>query len=240
LTHLSRPLFKYFGSKWNLAKHYPEPLFDTIYELTCGHPSYSCHYPEKQIVLVDKDQSVVDLLSWLIEADPKEIMSLPVTELVQGQDLRTIGLRPEAAQLIARWQRTGNNTCMTVSKWNNMPGMWQESVKVALAENVQRIRHWKVFQGDYDMPLNDHVTKFIDPPYQRVKGYPFDCRQMDYNRLSEFCRSQNGQVIVCEQEGADWLPFRPFRMHTGARTKQGGTRQKKQEVIWTKGCYGTL
>ena len=39
------------------------------------------------------------------------------------------------------------------------------------------------------------------------------------------------QVIVCEQDGADWLPFRPF-MHI--KSTEGRLREARSaEVVWT-------
>jgi len=39
--------------------------------------------------------------------------------------------------------------------------------------------------------------------------------------------------MVCENAGADWLPFRPFRTIKGLEGKRGG--KKSEEVIWTNG-----
>ena len=230
---LSRPLFRYFGSKWQTSKHYPAPVYQTIVEPFAGSACYACQYPDLEIILCDLDPDVVALWDYLIHVDVEEIRALPVASLVQGQDLRDLGLSVGAVELISRWQRVGTNTCKSVSKWNNRPGLWQESVKLALIENLPRIRHWKAFCIGYQDLPNLQATWFIDPPYQHVGGYRFDKRQMDFNSLSQFCRSREGQVIVCEQQGADWLPFRPFREVTSGRTKQGGTRHKESEVIWT-------
>ena len=41
------------------------------------------------------------------------------------------------------------------------------------------------------------------------KGYGAYSK-VDYVALREWCLSRKGLLIVCEQEGADWLPFRPL------------------------------
>lgn len=236
MTALTRPLFKYFGSKWRTAKHYPEPKFDLIIEPFAGSACYSCQYPEREVVLVDKDPDVIELWNYLISADPAEILSLPVETLRTGEDLRELGLSNGAVLLIARWQRVGGNSTETVSSWNNITsgGLWSESAKRAVAENVQKIRHWKALCCDYRELENRQATWFCDPPYQHVRGYKYDLRQINFGDLSEWCQSRNGQTIVCEQLGADWLPFENFRHVLGGHNKKGVKRQKKQEVIWTR------
>lgn len=230
MTSLSRPLFRYFGSKWQLSKHYPAPLYDVLRDHLCGSACYACRHPERQVILTDVDPDIVLLLKWLTEVDPTEILSLPV-DLTPGMDIRELEISRGAQELIRRWQRVGRNDCWTVSKWNGLPGLWQESVKRELAKNVLRIRHWEVYQQSYTDSQDDERTHFVDAPYQHVKGYPFE--SIDFGHLGEWCRTRRGQVIVCEQAGADWLPFEPFRSiagHTAASRKPGS---KSHEVIWT-------
>lgn len=51
---------------------------------------------------------------------------------------------------------------------------------------------------------------------------------MDFDALATWCRSRTGQVIVCEQQGATWLPFTPL---ADALNSQG---KIKTEVIWSR------
>lgn len=236
MTALRRPLFKYFGSKWSSVRYYPEPRFADIVEVCAGSAAYASHYPEREVLLIDADPEVCGLLSYLIGADIEEIKSLPVASLHPGDDLRDLGLSHGAADLIRRWQRVGRNDCWTVSKWNNMPGMWQESVKFALAESIPRIRHWRVMcLAHQTLGRGDWVpaTWFVDPPYQRVNGYKIDT--VDYRLLAGQCHgwARTGQVIVCEQQGADWLPFVPSHSLIGMRGRTRGRRgAMDHEVIW--------
>ncbi len=257
------PLFKYFGSKCRSSKYYPAPIYDLICEPTCGHPSYSRRYGAgKQVILIDVDPELVALLRWLIQADPQEILALPHESLVVGQDLRTLGLRPEAADLLRRWQRTGTCSSWTVSTFNHIvsvgadgkpkyldgpvpngtvgknTGMWHPRTREYLAKAVQEIRHWQVFQGSWEQIIPEEApecTWFIDPPYQNVKGgYKYGREGIDYQKLAAWCKRLRGQVIVCEQEGADWLPFRPCCEVSGMRGKMRGVAgAKSREVIWT-------
>lgn len=237
MTRLSRPLIKYFGSKWQLSKSYPKPLYDTIIEPFAGSACYASHYPEREIILYDKDPELIKLWKWLIEVDPEEIKHLPVTTLKEGQDLRELGLSEMAIMLISRWQRTGYTTCKTVSSWNNKPGMWQESVKTAILESLPRIRHWKAICLDYSKIPNRKATWFCDPPYQHVSGYTYSNKFINYKELGIWCKNRIGQTIVCEQQGADWLQFTKFRdiVAKQAMIKQNEVKKRKvsHEVMWT-------
>lgn len=232
MTALTRPLFKYFGSKWRTAKHYPKPKFDLIIEPFAGSACYSCQYPEREVVLVDKDPDVIELWNYLISADPAEILSLPTDSLRAGEALRDLGLSNGAVLLISRWQHFGSSACKTVGKWHNI--LWDDGVKRSIVENLPKIRHWKAICGDYESIENRRATWFCDPPYQHVRGYKYDLRQINFGDLSKWCQSRNGQTIVCEQLGADWLPFENFHLVLGGHSKKGVKRQKKQEVIWTR------
>jgi hypothetical protein len=92
------------------------------------------------------------------------------------------------------------------------------------------IRHWRITQASYlDIP-NEPATWFIDPPYE-VAGRAYRFHSIDYPALGDWCRSRSGQVMVCENKGANWLPFRPFRTIKGLEGRRGG--KKSVEVIWT-------
>ncbi len=49
--------------------------------------------------------------------------------------------------------------------------------------------------------------------------------------LAEWCRTRIGQVMVCENEGATWLPFEPFLAIKGNESRHGG--KVSREAIWT-------
>ena len=71
-----------------------------------------------------------------------------------------------------------------------------------------------------------------DPPYQTA-GRAYRFHDLDYPALAEWCKSRTGQVIVCENAGAAWLPFEPFRTIKGLEGKRGG--KQSVEVIWNGG-----
>lgn len=104
-------------------------------------------------------------------------------------------------------------------------------MRIRVANQVQYIRHWKVIEGDYTAAPEVLATWFVDPPYQVAgKYYVHGSKGIDYSALGDWCRSRRGQVLVCENEGADWLPFAPF-----ATLKAGVNGRGSKEVLWTKG-----
>jgi hypothetical protein len=196
------------------------------------------------------DAEVIDLWNWLIAADPAEIAAMPVTGLITGQDVRTLGLSDGAAQLMRRWQRTGHCSSWTVSNmttgesaWclahgmgqaGGYTGMWHRNARAYLASAVQEIRHWSAVCGSYETLPRVEATWFIDPPYQRVKSssYKHGMKGINYSTLAAWCQSLPGQVIVCEQQGADWLPFRASHEVSGMRKMRGVSGACSQEVVW--------
>ena len=57
-------------------------------------------------------------------------------------------------------------------------------------------------------------------------------KNIDYNDLAEWCKSRNGQIIVCENTKADWLDFKPL-----AELK--GQLHTTMEAIWYKSYIKT-
>jgi 16S rRNA G966 N2-methylase RsmD len=97
-----------------------------------------------------------------------------------------------------------------------------------LQKTYLKIRHWNIKLGDYKELQNEKATWFIDPPYMfgGEHQYKFGNKNLDFNKLGEWCKSRNGQIIVCENSKADWLDFKPI-------IKMQGTIHKTTEVIWS-------
>jgi hypothetical protein len=107
----------------------------------------------------------------------------------------------------------------------NRPNAMNYTIK-KIASELYKIRHWEILHGEYDMLPNHSATWFVDPPYQfGGHVYVHSNKKIDFKQLAYFCQSRNGQVIVCEGGGADWLPFRPF---INQNVLSGRTR----ELVW--------
>jgi hypothetical protein len=110
---------------------------------------------------------------------------------------------------------------------------WGEAIRDRIASQIQFIRHWRIIYGNYSLVENQQATWFIDPPYNNDAGncYRYGKKSIDYISLAEWCRSRSGQTIVCENKGADWLPFETHRRIKG--NSRRALKGYSEEVIWT-------
>ena len=96
---------------------------------------------------------------------------------------------------------------------------------------MPQIKHWKILNRSYSQSEDHLATWFVDPPYQGPCGKLYKYKVEDYAHLGNWCKERKGQVIVCEQHGADWLPF----TRIGNIRTNPGKRGKgfSEEAIWT-------
>lgn len=234
-----RPFFPYYGSKWLLAPRYEAPRFDRIVEPFAGGAGYSLRYPSRDVVLCDLDPIICALWRYLIGASRKEILALPLMEL--GQSTDDLSVCQEAKWLIGFWLNpaSANGGNKTLSKWSRQnlierPGsVWSARTRSRIARQVPAIRHWTVIEGNYaDLDVSEPATWFVDPPYQAAgRHYRKGSKDIDFAHLGAWCRSLPGQVAVCENDGADWLPFEP--VHSGRSQVKG---RKSAEVVYLQGA----
>jgi hypothetical protein len=231
-----RPFFGYYGGKWrNAPKHYAVPRFDTIVEPFAGSAGYSVRYYGRKVVLCELDPVLSAVWTYLVRVSEIEILRLPLLGSDETvDDLQ--GLCQEAKWLIGLWLNRGvASPRKSPSKWMRdgiRPGsFWGERVRQMIASQVGKIRHWMIYNCSYeDCPVRRRSTWFIDPPYEFAgQYYRYGSRGIDYRALGAWCRSLTGQVIVCENLGADWLPFRPL-----ADVKTTRAASRSLEVVWTK------
>lgn len=224
-------MFSYYGSKSKIIGLYPAPANDSIIEPFAGSARYSLAYWERDVTLYDTSDYVVDVWHYLQNASPADVLALP--DVPSKVSLRTI----EDLTHAERWL-IGFHLCRGKAKPRHTghgQNSWARD-KVRIAADLHKIRHWKIIKGDYRRARNRAATWFIDPPYKLVNARPgnsdaYPERDIDYGHLAAFCRSRRGQVIVCEGEGADWLPFRELAV-VSANTNATSTK-KNTELIWT-------
>lgn len=87
-----------------------------------------------------------------------------------------------------------------------------------IADQLHKIKHWKIFNQSYYTIENKVATWFIDPPYQK-KGHAYVNNDIAYGFLSNWTRARLGQVIACEHFGANWLPFSELAKMRGGNMK---------------------
>lgn len=215
--------FGYFGSKRRSAGSYPPPQHDTIIEPFAGAAAYSMHGDNwtRNIILYDIDPDVVAVWHYIQNTPPQKIAALP--------DITPGGYPippPHPAYYLMRWS-AGTSRSNT-----NVPSPFQikrwPAIRQRVASHAHRTRHWRIIHGDYTTHPNITATWFIDPPYQHQgHQYTKGSDGIHYPTLASWCVTRQGQVIVCEQSPADWLPF---SLHQGNRTQTG---QLVKELVWT-------
>jgi hypothetical protein len=248
-----KPMFPYFGAKHRIARRYPGPMHDTIVEPFAGSAGYASRYPDRKIVLVDKDPTIAGLWKYLTHVSSPEILSLPLLEPEQA--VADLQVPEEAKSLIGFWCNKGSARPQmrtpTTTRSRDYPNQfWGEAMRERVARQVDRVRHWVVIEGSYELAGGGIATFFVDPPYvgrsrvsKRSNGrgpqsvrvgdrYHCGARGLDFAELGEWCKSRQGQVIVCENVGADWLPFRPF-----VAAKSNNKHRTSEEAVWTNGGH---
>lgn len=227
-------LLSYYGSKTSIIKHYPPPLYDTIIEPFAGGASYSLAYPDRQVILIEKNERVARAIRWIINAGADGVRSLPL--LSPNQLVSDLNIPDEAKTVIGFWVNNAVATpCNSLSKWGREADgktvrFWSAPCRERLAITAAQIKHWDIRSGSYMDAPNIEATWFIDPPYEGAGiYYPCGSNDIDYNRLGDWCRNRRGQVIVCENVGATWLPFSPMAC---GRTAQVGRTAKKEAMFY--------
>ena len=226
------PFFCLYGGKWRAAPHYDQPIHDTIIEPFAGSAGYSMRYPARHVRLYDADPLIVGLWQYLIAVSSDEILALP-TEVEHVDDLAVC---EEARWLIGFWLNKGmTSPCKTPSKWMRdgwrPNSQWGPVIRQRIATQVDAIRHWTIEERSYeDVPM-ETATWFVDPPYNNAAGRRYRHHDIDFRHLGAWCRELPGQAIVCEQTGALWLPFCPFKE---IKSTEGSKRTNRSaEVVWT-------
>ena len=225
-----RPFFSYFGGKFRAAKHYPKPQYDRIVEPFAGAAGYSSNHYSKDVILIEKDSNVASVWRWLINASADDITSLP--DLEKGQRISEVDGIPDDAKLwMGFWIGQGTQAPRDkVSTWGAR--CYNANLRNKIAEQLEYIKHWTIIEGDYREAPDIEATWFIDPPYSNKAGKSYRMQPGDFDELGEWCKQRQGQVIVCENEGADWLPFE-FLANVHSNQNNAGNSFSK-EVIWHK------
>jgi hypothetical protein len=216
-----RPFFPFYGSKWNIARHYPKPNPGVVVEPFAGAAGYATFHNWPAVELYDADPILAGVWSYLLNVDSGEIMSLPELPEV-GDCVDNYSVPQEAKWLIGFWLNRGSATpkksrTAYSARTDKSQLNWSARAKERIASQLHGIRGWKVTHASYEQALNKEATWFIDPPYGD-KGKYYRIPFSDFEGLGGWARTRIGRVIVCEGPGASWLPFTPlgsFKTSTG-------------------------
>lgn len=207
-------MFYYYGRKKQLAKHYPNPNYDTIIEPFAGSAAYSLYGDnwKKNVILVEKDKRIFDIWDWLInsatESEISKFKKLSVGER-SSEFLHII----HAATKMAFKYKTIKTTAVLARNW-------EISIRV-MQENLHKVKHWKIYNKDYSEIENIEATWFIDPPYKGEPGmgYAYGSNLINYDDLAAWVNNRRGQIICCEGVNGDYLPFSLLKPLTGVAGK---------------------
>lgn len=223
-----KPFWRYYGGKWRATPHYPKPAHGLIVEPFAGAAGYSLNYSDRDVLLVEKYPVVAEMWRWLISAAPSEIRAIPETDSVD--DLPEWVPAGARALVGFSMNSAGSTPRRTLSAGRRMLRAahrqfegWTPALRERVATQVQYIRHWRVIEGDYTLAPDTAATWFIDPPYNNAAGRHYPHHRIDYAALAVWAKARDGQLIVCENAGADWLPFRSlgtFKAQNGGTTAE--------------------
>lgn len=230
-----RPFWPYYGGKWRAAPLYPPPSHGTLVEPFAGAAGYSLRYPNRRVILVERDAVIAEIWRWLIGASEAEVLALPAVDRVE--DLPA-GCAQAARDLVGfclgyadRRPRKTVSPGVERLRAAGQKGVlgWNDARRARTARQLASIRHWRVIEGDYRDAPDVEATWFIDPPYNNGAGrkYVHGSDALDFEDLAGWCRARRGQVMVCENDGATWLPFEAFAVF-----RRGAYGSRSREVLW--------
>ena len=216
-------MFSYYRSKSKIVDYYPPPKHKRIIEPFAGSARYSLKYWQNDVLLVDKYPVIVEVWNYLKTASEQDIKGLP--KLNTGQTIDDYDLSDIERKFMGFMVQDGTTGMRRTASYFAVKRM-DEKFNFII-ENLHKIKHWEIKLGSYDELENEEATWFIDPPYE-FGGHEYKCsnKNIDFDKLAEWCKERNGQAIVCENTKATWLPFKPMK-------EMQGTMFKTTEAIWS-------
>lgn len=216
-------MWSYYGSKSKIIHYYPPPKYGKIIEPFAGTARYALKYFDREVIINDKYEVVYRIWKWLQLCSKADILGLPEPkkgETINRDDFDCI----EQAWLMGFFVNAAPATPrLTVTAHSGSIPFQKKQV----ANQLFKIKHWLITNNDYSEIDNTDATWFIDPPYQNGgHEYRHSNKHISFSDLAVWCKSREGQVIVCENTKADWLPFVPV-------VNISGQYQKTTEALWT-------
>jgi len=197
-------MIPYFGSKKSLAKLYPLPVHDTIIEAFSGMANYSQLYYERNVVLYDINRQICGIWRYLIDASPKDVLSLPKVKQIDRID-NYKSLCSAERDIIGFMVSRGNVRPSRSWKITKSHCIYTQNTIKRLSELSRNIKHWKVYNESYTSIEKQTATYFIDPPYQSGGRWYVGCKHFDHEKLVEWIKTLTGQIIVCENTASTWI-----------------------------------
>lgn len=217
-------MFFYYGRKGQVGKRYPAPTRRTVIEPFAGSAAYAHRHIDSldAVILIERDADVCGM--WRQVLDP----ALGVDDLCPP-----LALGEYTTNRFHIWAAASGGGPYTKLKATAFMTVNVERLRRRMTRDLARWRDTEVtvIEGDYTEAPDVEATWFVDPPYQGHPGslYRHGSADIDFATLGLWCKERTGQVIVCEGEGADWLPFEAL----GDVVAHAGKRSS--EVVWYGG-----
>jgi site-specific DNA-adenine methylase len=216
-------MFSYYGSKSKIIDYYPAPMHGKIIEPFAGSARYALKYFDRDILLVDKYEVIVNIWKYLQKCSEKDVLSFPnykAGDRIIKEDLDCVE-QYELLRFLLQQGTVGGNKAY---EWGVKS--YKQNLKL-IASNLFKIRHWVIQHGCYKDLANELATWFVDPPYQHGgHKYNQSNKNIDYSHLTAWCKERLGQTIVCENTNANWMPFKSM-------VEMQGIKFRTTEAIWS-------
>lgn len=204
-------MWSYYGAKTNIVDRYPKPRHGKIIEPFAGTARYALKYFDNDILLVDKYEVIVKIWKWLQLCSPNDVLSLPRFKM--GENINNYKYDCEEQRLLVGFLvgfGFADPRKTATPRMRNRPNAMNYTIK-RIAQQLFKIKHWEIKQGCYTDIPNEKATWFIDPPYQHGGHvYKHSNKKINFKDLSAWCKTRDGQIMVCENTKADWMAFTPM------------------------------
>ncbi len=161
-------MWSYYGSKKSIIDYYPPPKYGKIIEPFAGAASYAVKYWDREVLLVDKYEVITKIWKWLQLCSKNDLLQLPRT-MDPNDSLDNYMFDCEEAKLLMGFviakgverPRVKPTSRATISRPNTINFTLNK-----IANNLHKIKHWKIIHGSYEDLPNEEATYFVDPPYE--------------------------------------------------------------------------
>ena len=229
-------VFSYYGGKSKIVNCYPPAKYLPIIEPFAGAAAYAWRHADCDVWINDIDPRTYSIWRFLISPDALDWIEQYIPVSIE-KGTRISDLLPAGAPigLLALMQAEANRGTQGAKGVHNQvtsigAACWCRFLP-KMREVIPRIAHWRVTNHSYSALPNEKATWFIDPPYSNKAGTRYRQMSVNYELLAGWCRTRLGQVIVCENLGASWLPFEPIK-HRQISIKSRYQHANTQEVMW--------
>jgi site-specific DNA-adenine methylase len=232
----------YYGGKSKIAHLYPVPQHQLVIEPFAGSGAYSWLHrvnpvtmERRDVWLNDLDPRTYSIWNFLTSPEARAIVEAYVPETVEP-GMKVTDFIPAAYPGLIEYCRAEANQGTQGAKGvhNQITSMGAKCWKVRrkALEVIPEVSHWQVTNYDYRNLHNVEATWFVDPPYSNAAGSRYRTSAIDYEHLGWWCLNRRGQVIVCENAGADWMEFQPME-HPRVSIRSRYQKADAREVLWT-------